>query len=76
MAGRAAVRQVSRAPPHGSALHPLRRPLPRDSVSKFAKEEIAPKVLDMDREAKIYPEVLTGLFEQGVRAEVKTAQAA
>ena len=76
MAGRAAVRQVSRAPPHGSALHPLHRPLPRDSVSKFAKEEIAPKVLDMDREAKIYPEVLTGLFEQGVRAEVKTAQAA
>ena len=41
---------------------------PVDTVSKFATEKIAPKVRQMDDEAKIHTDILDGMFEQGVRA--------
>ena len=37
-----------------------------DTVSAFARERIAPRVAQMDREAKLDPEIIQGLFELGV----------
>jgi len=38
----------------------------RESTQKFAKEVLAPKVMAMDQAAKIDPEILSALFEQGL----------
>jgi alkylation response protein AidB-like acyl-CoA dehydrogenase len=38
----------------------------RDSVAKFAQKVIAPRVRQMDRDSKLDPAVLQGLFEQGL----------
>lgn len=38
----------------------------RSSVAKFAEQVIRPKVREMDREGKMAPEVIAGLFEQGL----------
>lgn len=39
----------------------------RDSVRRFAREVVAPKVSQMDEEGKLDPAVLKGLFDNGVR---------
>jgi alkylation response protein AidB-like acyl-CoA dehydrogenase len=38
----------------------------QESVSKFAKEVIGPKVNEMERLAKFDPDVIKGCFEQGI----------
>lgn len=38
----------------------------RESVAMFASSEIAPKVAQMDRESKMCPDMLRGLFESGL----------
>ncbi|CAG8499459.1 1127_t:CDS:10 [Paraglomus brasilianum] len=38
----------------------------RDSVASFAKQKILPKVQEMDEKEKLDPEILKGLFEQGI----------
>ena len=35
-------------------------------MSKYAREEIAPKVREMDETATMDPGIIKGLFEQGV----------
>lgn len=37
----------------------------RDSAEQFAKNVLQPRVLDMDRDAKLDPEIVAALFEQG-----------
>jgi len=38
----------------------------RESVANFAKQKILPKVQEMDEKEKLDPEILKGLFEQGI----------
>ena len=38
----------------------------KDSVSRFAKEQIQPYVTEMDKTMTMRPEIIAGLFEQGV----------
>lgn len=38
----------------------------RDAVRAWAREELQPVVRDMDNEAKLRPEILRSLFEQGL----------
>lgn len=40
----------------------------QSAVSAFAKDIVAPKVLDMDKQSKMDPEITRGLFEQGFMA--------
>lgn len=42
------------------------------AVKKFADEVVAPKVIEMDENEKMDPEIIKGLFEQGVRAPVQS----
>jgi hypothetical protein len=37
-------------------------------VARFAVEKVQPKVTEMDEKEKVDPEILRGLFEQGVRS--------
>lgn len=39
----------------------------RDTVRKFSQEVVEPKVRQMDEAEKMDPEIIKGLFEQGVR---------
>ncbi|CDZ98647.1 acyl-oxidase [Phaffia rhodozyma] len=38
----------------------------RDSVRKFAEDVVAPKVLEMDEKEMMDPEIIKGLYEQGL----------
>jgi len=38
----------------------------QDAVAKFCSEQLAPHVRDMDREGKMNPEVIRGLFDNGL----------
>jgi alkylation response protein AidB-like acyl-CoA dehydrogenase len=40
----------------------------RDTVRKFSEEVVAPRVRDMDEAEKMDPEVIKGLFDNGVSA--------
>lgn len=42
------------------------------AVKKFADEVVAPKVIEMDENEKMDPQIIKGLFEQGVRAPVRS----
>jgi hypothetical protein len=38
----------------------------RETVAKLAKEQIEPHVRSMDREEKIFPEIVKLIFDNGV----------
>lgn len=38
----------------------------REAVKRFAEEVVAPKVLEMDEKELMDPEIIKGLFEQGL----------
>lgn len=38
----------------------------KEAAAKFAKERIAPYVQEMDAKGETHPDVLQGLFENGV----------
>lgn len=40
----------------------------KDAVRRFAEDVVAPKVHDMDENEKMDPEIIKGLFEQGLMA--------
>lgn len=44
------------------------------TVRRFAQDVIAPKVQEMDRTATMDPEVIRGMFDQGVRGEGRRVQ--
>ena len=42
-------------------------------VAKFASEEVKPHVRQMDRDGKMRPEIIKGLFENGVSNSLETS---
>lgn len=38
----------------------------KQTVEKFAREQVQPKVAEMDEKEQLDPSILKGLFEQGV----------
>lgn len=65
---RSTTRSFSTATPNGT--NPLAdtedEAMLRSTIAKFAKDKIEPKVREMDEKSKLAPEVLKGLFDQGL----------
>lgn len=62
-AARTAVRQQSSARPLTQLTED--ELMMKDTIARFAKEQIQPHVTEMDRTMTMRPEIISGLFEQG-----------